>query len=421
MIHKIPSFLINFKKQIIKYLLYLLKKINIQFQTKKFKSYLSKTESNPRIYEIQEFLSLLQKECQLNLSETERLTQIKDEIKTKGTYWQTYDELAYGAKLAWRNNTRCIGRNYWHLLEVRDCRSLNKPDEIFDSLVEHLKLATNGGRIKPFITVFAPQEPNQPGIRIWNEQLIRYAGYKQRDGSVIGDPKYVEFTQIALAMGWKGNKGTAFDILPIILQMPNQKPHLFELPPGVVLEVSIEHPEYSWFAELGLKWHAIPLISNMMFDVGGIKYTSAPFNGWYMGTEIASRNFGDESRYNLLLPVAQRLRLNPHSSYTLWRDRALVELNVAVLYSFQKACVTIVDHHTESRLFIQFENKEKLNQRVTYADWSWIVPPMSGSATPVFHRTYENIELKPNFFYQPDPWLKSDTNHKSGCRFFTKS
>lgn len=368
-------------------------------------------------YEVQEFLSLLKTECSLNVTGLERFTEIKNEVKNTGTYWQTYEELAYGAKLAWRNSTRCIGRNYWNLLEVRDCRTLDKADEIFNALVEHLKLATNGGRIKPFITVFAPQKLNQPGIRIWNEQLIRYAGYKQSDGSVMGDPKYVEFTEIVLQMGWKGSKGTPFDILPIVIQMPNQQPHLFELPTDVVLEVPIQHPEYPWFAELGLKWHAVPLVSNMMLDIGGVKYTSAPFNGWYMGTEIACRNFGDESRYNLLLTVAQKLNLNPSRSYTLWRDRALVELNIAVLYSYQKAGVTIVDHHTESFHFIQFENKEKLNKRPVYANWSWIVPPMSGSATPVFHRSYEDIELKPNFFYQPNPWQQSTPHHKSSCPF----
>ena len=38
----------------------------------------------------------------------------------------------------------------------------------------------------------------------------------------------------------------------------------------------------------------------MMLDIGGLQFTAAPFNGWYMSSEIASRNFGDEYRYNLL-------------------------------------------------------------------------------------------------------------------------
>ncbi|MCE2721203.1 MAG: nitric oxide synthase oxygenase [Dolichospermum sp.] len=50
-----------------------------------------------------------------------------------------------------------------------------------------------------------------------------------------------------------------------------------------------------------------------------------------------------------------------------------------------------------------------------------MVPPLSGSATPVFHRTYKNIELKPNFFYQHDPWRQFDTHQKSGCPFSTKA
>ncbi|MFD1047899.1 nitric oxide synthase oxygenase, partial [Kibdelosporangium lantanae] len=31
------------------------------------------------------------------------------------------------------------------------------------------------------------------------------------------------------------------------------------------------------------------------------------------------------------------------------------------------------------------------------ADWSWIVPPLSGSQTPVFHRYYSTARLRPEF------------------------
>jgi nitric-oxide synthase len=363
------------------------------------------------------YLSLLQKEHLANKPCLNRFAEIKSEVEKTGTYWQSFDELAYGAKLAWRNSTRCVGRSYWNTLEVRDCRSLNKAEEIFDALVEHLSLSTNGGRIKPVATVFAPQEPGKPGIRIWNEQLIRYAGYRQPDGSVVGDPNYVEFTELVRRMGWQGGEGTPFDILPIVIQMPNQRPKLFELPCDAVLEVPIHHPEYSWFVELGLKWHALPAIANMMLDVGGIHYTAVPFSGWYMVTEIAARNLADEHRYNLLPIIAQRLGLDTRYNHTLWRDRALVELNVAVLYSFRRAGVTMVDHHSETHRFMQFEKSEALEGRPTYADWGWIVPPLSGSTTPVFHRTYEDVELKPNFFYQPDPWRQLASHKKSGCPF----
>src|SRR5689334_22693006 len=121
-------------------------------------------------------------ECAPSQSFHERFAHIQAEIDATGTYWQSFDELAYGAKLAWRNSTRCIGRLPWRNLEVRDMRCLSSAEDIFEACVEHLRLATNGGRIRPMITVFAPHVSDQPGIRIWNPQLIRYAGYQQPDG-----------------------------------------------------------------------------------------------------------------------------------------------------------------------------------------------------------------------------------------------
>ncbi len=137
-----------------------------------------------------------------------------------------------------------------------------------------------------------PQQPGQPGIRIWNPQLIRYAGYQQPDGTILGDPLHLNLTRIARQLGWRGGAGTPFDLLPIIIQMPNQPPRFFELPPELVLEVPLSHPDYPRFADLNLKWHALPVISNMRMEIGGVSYTAAPFNGWYMGTEIGARNLG---------------------------------------------------------------------------------------------------------------------------------
>ena len=38
----------------------------------------------------------------------------------------------------------------------------------------------------------------------------------------------------------------------------------------------------------------------MVFDCGGLEYTGNPFSGWYMSTEIATRDLLDKGRYNLL-------------------------------------------------------------------------------------------------------------------------
>jgi len=47
------------------------------------------------------------------------------------------------------------------------------------------------------ITFFPPRNDVKKEFRVWNAQLIRYAGYQQENGSVVGDPANVEFTQVA--------------------------------------------------------------------------------------------------------------------------------------------------------------------------------------------------------------------------------
>jgi len=97
-------------------------------------------------------------------------------------------------------------------------------------------------------------------------------------------------------------------------------------------------------------------------------------------------------------------------------DRALVELNAAVLHSFAQAGVAMVDHHTVARQFMLHEEREMKAGRTTHADWSWIVPPLSGSTTPVFHKAFENKVLSPNFYHQPAPW-ESEGPRQVGCPF----
>jgi nitric-oxide synthase, bacterial len=265
----------------------------------------------------------------------------------------------------------------------------------------HLREATNGGRVRPTLTVFAPATPDRPGPRIWNEQLIRYAGYRRSDGTVLGDPHYVGFTNTVREPGWPGGPGSSFDVLPLLVQAPGEPPRLFDVPGDAVLEVPFSHPRYEWFADLGLRWHAVPAIANMCLEIGGICYPAAPFNGWYMGTEIGARNLADTDRYNLLPLIAGRLGLDTADERSLWRDRALVELNLAVLHSFDTAGVTMADHHTESHRFLIHLAREQRAGRITPADWSWIVPPISGAATPVFHRYYDAADLRPNYVHHP--------------------
>ena len=333
-----------------------------------------------------------------------RRRQVEKEIAQTGTYWQTEEELTFAARLAWRNSTRCIGRLFWEGLHVRDRRHLQTEEEIFAELLEHIRLATNQGNLRAVMTVFPPAEPGQKGIQIWNSQVIRYAGYQQPDGTITGDPLQVELTNKLLEMGWSGGKRTPFDVLPVVIQLPGHEPKWFEIPPDMILEVPICHPQYDWFAELGLRWYALPLVAELGLEAGGVSYSAAPFNGWYMGTEIGARNLGDEFRYNMLPTVADKMGLDRKRDRSLWKDRAIVELNVAVLHSFEQQGVKMLDHHAASRDFLRFCEVEETAGRDVKANWSWIIPPISGSTMDVFHgKVWEDVSYLPGFIYREQP------------------
>ncbi|KAK2519551.1 hypothetical protein Q9966_013840 [Columba livia] len=333
----------------------------------------------------------------------QRLREVEAAIAATGTYQLLEPELVFGAKQAWRNAARCVGRIQWNKLQVFDARDCASVAEMFSFLCTHIQYATNRGNIRSAITIFPQRTPGRGDFRIWNTQLIRYAGYRQPDGSVLGDPANVDITELCVQHGWSPGGGR-FDVLPLLLQSPDEPPELFPLPPELVLEVPLQHPTLAWFAELGLRWYALPAVSNMLLEIGGLEFPAAPFNGWYMSSEIGTRNLCDSHRYNLLPEVALRMGLDTRTTSSLWKDKAAVEVNVAVLHSYQVAKVTIVDHHAATESFVKHMENELRTRGGCPADWVWIVPPISGSLTPVFHQEMVNYQLCPTFRYQPDAW-----------------
>ncbi|XP_012262601.2 nitric oxide synthase, salivary gland [Athalia rosae] len=332
-----------------------------------------------------------------------RWESIQREVSCTSTYQLTETELVYGAKLAWRNAARCIGRIQWSKLQVFDCRYVTTTSGMFEALCNHIKYSTNKGNIRSAITIFPQRTDGKHDYKVWNQQLISYAGYKNPDGTITGDPVNVEFTELCMKLGWRG-AGTRFDILPIVLSANGHDPDYFDIPSELVLEVPISHPTFEWFEKLNLKWFAVPAVSGMIFDCGGLEFTAAPFNGWYMSTEIGSRDLCDIQRYNMLETIASHMGLDTRTPISLWKDKAMIETNVAVLHSFQMKNVTIVDHHTASESFMKhYENEMRLRNGCP-ADWLWIVPPISGSATPVFHQEMALYYLKPSYDYQDPAW-----------------
>ena len=330
-----------------------------------------------------------------NASLDARLKQMSHELD----FEPNRTELTYAAKLAWRNSTKCVGRLYWKGLQVFDSRESDTVDSIFDAMELHLKYGTNNGKIRSAVTVLKAFEINK-SPKILSPQLIRYAGYRNPDGTVTGDPGNVEITEIALANGWRGENGN-FDVLPLIIEDANGAIHMRELDKRNILEVQISHPEYSWFADLGIKWYALPAISNCCINAFGKIYPII-MNGWYMGTEIGARNLADNYRYNLLPQIAKKMGVYRRDDVSLWKDKTLVELNIAVLHSFRAAGATIVDHHTAANEFMQFVEQEHSCGRRAETNWSWVVPPMSGATTPLFHLDFSNVQLKPAIVGYPE-------------------
>ncbi|HWM03347.1 MAG TPA: nitric oxide synthase oxygenase [Actinophytocola sp.] len=270
-----------------------------------------------------------------------RLAKVRAEIAATGTYRHKPAELAFGARLALRDSGWCPAEVPWRGLLVRDLREIRDSAEVAAQCVQHLRAATNGGRVRPMVSVFAPDTPWRPGPRLHNDQLVRYAGYADPGGS-LGDRRYIGFTTAVCRLGWRPPTGrSAFDKLPLVVETPHEGVSLFPLPRDVVREVPLEHPDLAWFVGLGLRWHAVPVISNMKLVIGGITYPAAPYNGVYICHAIGEDVLADEAAYGLVRHIAVRLGLDVSSERTLWRDRAIVELNRAVVHSFDAAGVTM--------------------------------------------------------------------------------
>ncbi len=329
---------------------------------------------------------------------------MRAEIELTGTYQHTSAELAFGARVAWRNSARCIGRLYWRSMQVRDLRAVREPAEVAAQCVEHLRIAYNGGKIRPVITVFAPDAPGRPGPRIWNEQLIRYAGYRPagRHGARRPALRAVHRGGHPARLARRRHPG-AFDVLPLVVSDGRRDAPGRRCPRDAVAEVPLHHPD------LAVVRRPRPALAR---GAGDQLHAAVDRRGELPGRAVQRLVHGHRDRRaqpRRRTTATTCCRRSPRgwawtraSEQTLWRDAALVEVNRAVLHSFAAAGVTISDHHTESARFLKHLEKEEQAGRTCPADWSWIVPPMSGALTPVYHRYYDTDHLKPEFVADDD-------------------
>ena len=77
---------------------------------------------------------------------------------------------------------------------------------MLDGCLDLLERATKCGVTETFFVVFPARHPltGEGGARVWNTQLLRYAGYRNDDMSVTGDPAELQFTELAIRkFGWR--------------------------------------------------------------------------------------------------------------------------------------------------------------------------------------------------------------------------
>ena len=301
--------------------------------------------------------------------------------------------LTWIARHAWRLADRCVGRSGWKSLIVRNRTHLTEAGDIVEDLEEHLRLTTNEGRIRPVATIY------HPSIRFRAEQLIRYAG----------DPQYAGYAATCHRLGWRSD-GEQFDILPVTFELPDGTLHLASLDRSVILEVPIDHPTTPWFSGLRLRWHAAPVISNMLLRNEG-RYWPCVFGGWYATDEIAGRDLAPERRFDVLPRVAELLGLSSDPRVEpLWRDLALGELHRAVVDSFRKAGVMYSTPQQEADRFRRHVDREHAMGRPAPTDRSWLMP----ATNPILCSTDEIADYDPPTPQTDPQFVHVPTLHRMG-------
>lgn len=330
----------------------------------------------------------------------QRIRDVRHSIRQTGSYWHSAEELTFGARVAWRNHARCVGRLTWKSLQVNDRRTINDCDDVVDQTMATLRQSFSCGELRSAITIFAPITETSMPPTFESAQIFQYAGYMLNGGTVIGDRGNIELTQIAQRLGWaKPTQLTNFDLLPIIMRTADGVRQAYSIPSDIRREVPIRHTGFPGLTDLDLRWYAVPVVTNMLLTIGGIDYPCAPFSGHYVATEIASRNFIDPTRYDLLDQIARAFGFDPgEQDRSLWKDQTLTELNRAVLDSFRGAGITITDHHSVSDQYVVFAQLERRAGRTPSGEWSWIVPPQASAACPTFHLPMVNVNAVPNFY-----------------------
>lgn len=139
--------------------------------------------------EAEEFCMLYHSEKKLSDEvKDRRWSQILASIRATGTYELSSEELEHGAKVSWRNAPKCPNRSKWEELTVKDCRGITTNEEAFHNILDLFEESITSGATITRMAVFPAKGSNQvQGPRIWNGMLLRFAGYRLEDGTILGN------------------------------------------------------------------------------------------------------------------------------------------------------------------------------------------------------------------------------------------
>ncbi|GIZ49867.1 hypothetical protein CKM354_001288500 [Cercospora kikuchii] len=338
-----------------------------------------------------------------------KLSTCEQSMLAGGVWWQKFEELEHGLRLAWQNSAKCIMRSESFSLQLCDLRHVTTSREMGSTLVENMKKAFNNGTITPTVCVFPARLPGQRGPLVWNGQLLSFAGYKNDDDTILGDPANVALTEAIIELGWQPPQlRTQWDLLPLVTMAEGDEPYITSISEDDFPLVRIKHPDHELaFEKLSLRWVAAPALSQLGFDIGGVQYTATPFMGWFMDAEIGVRDLADSFRYNVLPKIVVALgwaedeasfERAPEHERLAKLSKAQAELTYAVCHSYREAGVMMSDSLTASSMYCNFDDEHLREKGYRLpANPYWLAPPQ-GSIVPIWHRGGA-----PN--YQPTPLI----------------
>jgi len=148
-----------------------------------------------------------------------RWQQVEADFAATGRVAHTAEELAFAARLAWRNSTRCVGRLYWEGLAAARLPPRPPHGEVpcWTAIWGHIEWRLTAAACVPSSTVFPPRESRWRGPRVWSPQLFRYDGrLPRRRRRVLAIRQRPELTDVAIApisLAAACPRASAFDLL----------------------------------------------------------------------------------------------------------------------------------------------------------------------------------------------------------------